>query len=75
MTKPVEIFIDDIHIICDTPAHYDKEFVERFQHALKKEKFKKLLEQLKVSSNCLKTQKKHFPKILFSFTEPAISQH
>lgn len=47
MTKPVECVIDDVHIIVDTPPHYDAAFAERLLLSLKKKKFEKLLQQFK----------------------------
>ena len=43
MSKPVEIYLEDIHAICDSPAGFDKEFMRKTQHLAKKEKFDLLL--------------------------------
>jgi hypothetical protein len=29
MSKPVEIYIEDIHAICESPAKFDKEFMRK----------------------------------------------
>jgi hypothetical protein len=31
LSKPCEVFLDDVHIICDSPSGYDKEYAMRIQ--------------------------------------------
>ena len=47
MSKPVEIFLDDIHGICETPPGFNKEFAKKAYHKAKMKKFDELLKQFK----------------------------
>ena len=49
LTKPVEIVVSDLHVICDSPAAFDEEFNERTLHKAKRKQFDELLRQFKVS--------------------------
>jgi hypothetical protein len=47
LSKPVEIYLDDVHAICDTPDHFDKEFAQKTYHKAKMQKFEDLIQQFK----------------------------
>lgn len=53
LTKPVEIVVSDLHVVCDSPAAFDKEFAERALHKAKRKQFDELLRQFKVSHPAL----------------------
>lgn len=36
LSKPVELYLDDIHVICDSPAGFDREFMRKTEHKGKK---------------------------------------
>mgnify|MGYP002630922391 CR=1 FL=1 len=43
LSKPCEIYLDDVHVICDSPAGFDKEFLRKSEHKSKIEQFEILL--------------------------------
>ena len=47
LSKPVEIYLDDIHVICDSPAGFDREFMRKTEHKSKREEFEELLKSFK----------------------------
>lgn len=47
LSKPCEVFIDDIHIVCDSPNHFDIDFMRKFQHKEKMLLFDEMLKQFK----------------------------
>jgi len=51
LSKPVEVKIEDVHIILTQSAKYDREFVKRTLLRTKRAKVEKLLKQIKVSGD------------------------
>ena len=47
LSKPCEVYLDDIHVICSSPAKFDKEFAMQTYHKLKTAKFEQLLKEIK----------------------------
>lgn len=50
LSKPVEVYLDDVHVVCDSPAGFDKEFMLKAVHKIKTQKFEALLQQFRVST-------------------------
>ena len=49
LSDPVEVWLDDLHIILKSSEKYDRNFVKKQLNNLKKKKVEELLQQIKVS--------------------------
>ena len=47
LSKPCEIYLDDVHVICDTPAKFDPSFIKKIDHKNKMKIFEELLKSFK----------------------------
>ena len=51
LSKPCEIYLDELHAVCDSPAGFDKAFAQKTHHLAKMKKFEQLLKQFNVSAS------------------------
>jgi hypothetical protein len=47
LSKPCEIYLDDVHVICDTPAKFDPLFIKKIDHKNKMKIVEQLLQSFK----------------------------
>ena len=55
LSKPCEIYIEDVHVVIKPSAHFDEEFAKKLRWKIKKGQFDELLYQIRVSVSLLKT--------------------
>ena len=44
LSRPVELYLDDVHVICNSPAGFDREFMRKTEHTSKEAQFQELLQ-------------------------------
>ena len=46
LSKPVEVFLDELVIVCEGSSTFDVDFMRKLKHSAKKQAFEELLKQL-----------------------------